>query len=108
MVTILVVEDVAEDAQPLIERFLQNDWTVRCANDLVTAKRLASIEQITIAFVDLMLPPHYKDEGIEFAEWLSRRVPKCPIVLITRRPDVSTPRISQIISLGTAGILSKD
>ncbi len=81
---VLIVDDI-EEYLDTMEGFLEDEYNVFKAKNLIEAKKILQEESIDIAIVDIRLDendPSNKD-GLELLKWIKEQTPNLPVIVIS-------------------------
>jgi DNA-binding response OmpR family regulator len=99
--SVLVVEDDLEMRNLLFEELWNEGYQLREAKDGEEALRAAVQAPPDLILTDLRMP----QGGVEYVHQLHRRLPHCPIVVMTAFGDDQSMR--DVLAAGAAAYLSK-
>jgi CheY-like chemotaxis protein len=100
MIKALIVEDDQQFAQALAERLLSRGMTLSfCDNSTSAIERLVS-DRFDYVFIDLMLPPNFREEGICVLRQVLRYQGEAIPFLISQREKTMIPIVNEARDLG--------
>jgi len=105
---VLLVEDDTAFAKDCIEQLLRNHYYASFASDAVSARRKIAEENYDLIIIDLMLPPSFGVEGLDFLKYLKLEQKDIPAIMITSKAFKTTNTVSEAMKLGAADFIDKD
>jgi CheY-like chemotaxis protein len=108
MKTILLLEDNLEFANMCVEQLLKNNYDVKFADNPEKAKQIFIENLIDIAIIDLMLPPTYNIEGLDFYRFIKDRKDNIDVIFITTKEFKTTEIVAEAMKLGAKDFLDKE
>jgi CheY-like chemotaxis protein len=107
MKTILFLEDDREFANKCIGDLLKKNYDVKFADNPEKAKQLFIENEIDIAIIDLMLPPTYNIEGLDFFRFIKSKNREVEVIFITTKEFKTTEIVAEAMKLGAKDFLDK-
>jgi predicted nucleotide-binding protein len=108
MSEILFVDDDEEFANECLAQLYANGFSVDyCANALDAFSKIRTNEY-SVALLDLMLPPTFKDEGLQIQKWLMEIRPGTPIIFIIARTKKMIPIVTEAMKNGAKDFIPKN
>jgi len=107
MKTVLLLEDNLEFANTCIKRLLNNRFEVMFADNAEKAKQILLEIKIDILIIDLMLPPSFKIEGLNFYRYAIENY-NIPAIFITSKSFRTTEIVAEAMKLGASDFLEKE
>lgn len=108
MKTILLLEDDLEFARKCIEQLLKNNYEVKYADNPEKAKQIFIENKIDIVVIDLMLPPSYNIEGLDFYRFVKTKNDKVYGIFMTTKSFKTTEIVAEAMKLGASDFLDKE
>ncbi|KAA6346743.1 Transcriptional regulatory protein CusR [termite gut metagenome] len=108
MKTILFLEDNKEFAHKCVELLLSNNFNVKYADNPEKAKLLFLENKIDIVVIDLMLPPSFNIEGLDFYRFVKSNNDNVSAIFITTKSFKTTEIVAEAMKLGAFDFLDKE
>lgn len=108
MIRVLVVEDDRSFAQALSERLLSRGMIPRFCETVPLARQMITQERFDYVFIDLMLPPHHRDEGIAVLRYALQKQKEATLLLMTSRDNGTTSIVNEARDLGARYFFDKN
>jgi predicted nucleotide-binding protein len=108
MISVLVLEDDQRFGAICVEILLACNFQPHYCSNQEEAKTLLLDTRIDIALIDLMLPPTYQTEGLQFLEHLRRQYPKITPLLMTVKATGTTELVAEAMKSGARYFFDKN
>ena len=108
MINVLLVEDDEEFARKCIELLSRQNYNVVYCENAERAKKCLFETEITIAILDLMLPPTFFQEGVELLRHIRRMRPQIRTILITAKDAGTTEIVAEAMRMGAHDFFDKN
>ena len=108
MINVLVLEDDQRFGAICVEILLGCNFGPFYCSNQEDAKALLLDTHINIALIDLMLPPTYQTEGLQFLEYVRRYYPKVTPLLMTVKETGTTELVSGAMKSGAKYFFDKN
>lgn len=107
MIESLLVEDERDFAFKCVETMKECGLAVNYFQGANEARSFLLKSSISIAVIDLMMPPTFKEEGVDVLQWALQKNSKLSAVMITKKQDQTTEVVSRAMRMGARGFLDK-
>lgn len=107
MINILVVEDDRKFGARCVEMLLRHNYQVYYCDNQEEARVLIIDTPVDIVLIDLMLPPTYQREGLEFLYYVRQKRPKITPLLMTIKEKGTTELVSEAMMAGAKYFFDK-
>lgn len=107
MIKILFIEDNKEFAESCIAELLKNNYIVEYADNAEKAKQIFLEKEIDILIIDLMLPPTFLLEGLNFYRF-AKEHRDTPAIFMSSKSFKTTDIVAEAMKLGAKDFLDKD
>lgn len=108
MIKLLLLEDDQEFAFKCVDLLVRNKYGVKLCATAEEAKSYLLENDADIALIDLMLPPTYGEEGLEFLRYLRGRYRPIEPIMMTVKDSKTVEIVATAMNLGARDFIDKN